>query len=82
MTYSVDLTAVLRSSFDFTLMANLSGRIRWLELKEAFDTYEHSGSRKQIHSRIGEIFHQDQQFLDTDGFQRIFRELVTGEPRR
>ena len=76
MTYAVDLTAVLRSSFDFTLMDELSGRIRWLKLKEAFEAYEHSGSREQIHSRICAIFQQDKQIPDTDGFQRIFRELV------
>jgi hypothetical protein len=78
MTYTIDLTTVLKSLFFdvLTRMPRSSAGISWPELKEAFEAYERSGSRKQIHHRISQIFQQDQQISDTDSFRRIFRELA------
>ena len=50
--------------------------ITWLEPKEAFEAYEHLGSRQRIHHRISLIVQQDQQIFDTDSSRRMFRELV------
>jgi hypothetical protein len=84
MTYTVDLTTVLKWLFDIVLsrLHRSSGTISWLELKEAFEAYERSGSRRQIHDRIREIFQQGQQIPDLDNFQRIFLELVEDEGTR
>jgi len=81
MTYTVDLTTVLKSLFDISLnrMPQSPARTTWLELKEAFEAYNRAGSHKQIHGRIRVIFQQDQQNLDSDRFQRVFRELVKDE---
>jgi hypothetical protein len=81
MTYTVDLTAVLRSLFNIIVihMPESSERTTWLKLKEAFEVYEGLGSRKQIHRRICAIFQHDQQVLDSDSFHHMFCELVKDE---
>jgi hypothetical protein len=77
MTYIIDLTTVLKSLSDvLTRMSRSSAGISWLELKEAFDAYEHSGDRQRIHHRISLIFQQDQQISNADSFRRVFRELA------
>jgi hypothetical protein len=80
MTYTVNLTAVLKSLFDIVIqMPQSSERTTWLKLKEAFEAYEGSGSRQQIHRRIYAIFQHDQQILDSDSFHHTFYELVKDE---
>jgi hypothetical protein len=76
MTYTIDLTTVLKSLFVvLTRMHRSPARISWSELEEAFQAYERSGSRQRIHRRISQISQQDQQVSDTDIFRRIFHEL-------
>jgi hypothetical protein len=81
MAYTVDLTAVLKSLFDVIVIQTpqSSEMTTWLKLKEAFDRYEGSGSRQQIHRRICTIFQQDRQMLDSDSFHRMFNELMKDE---
>lgn len=78
MIYTADLTTVLKSLFEITVirMPHSPERTTWLGLKEAFEAYEGSGSRQQIHHRICAIFRQQQQILDLDSFHRMFYELV------
>jgi hypothetical protein len=78
MIYTADLTTVLKSLFEITVirMPHSSERATWLKLKEAFEAYEGSGSRQQIHHRICAIFQHQQQTLDLDSFHRMFYELV------
>jgi len=80
-TYTVDLTAVLKSLFNIIVIQipQSSERTTWLKLKEAFEAYEGSGSRQQIHRRICAIFQHDQQILDSDSFHHMFYELVKDE---
>lgn len=76
MTYAVDLTTLLKSLFEVRLKSDTEKTISWSELKEAYD---HSGSRQQIHGRIGETFQQGQPTLDKERFYELFVELVKGE---
>jgi hypothetical protein len=79
MTYAVDLTTLLKSLFEVRLKSDTEKTISWLELKEAYEAYEHSGSRQGIHRRICATFQQDQQTPDKELFQGMFIGLVKGE---
>jgi len=76
MTYTADLTTVLKLLFDLlTRMPRSSTGISWSELEEAFKAYERSGSRRRTHHLISLIFQLNQQ-ISADSFRCIFRELV------
>jgi len=83
MTYAVDLTTLLKSLFEVRLKSDTERTISWLELKEAYEAYEHSGYRQHIHRRICATFQQDRQTLEKDKekerFHGLFVELVKGE---
>jgi hypothetical protein len=79
MTYTVDLTAVLKSLFEVIQTPQSSERTTWLKLKDAFEAYERSGFRQQNHRRICAIFQHDRQILDSAGFQDMFIKLVKDE---
>jgi hypothetical protein len=81
MAYTVDLIRVLESLFDFAIAPTLSGRTTWPVLKEAFEAYERSDSRRQTHRQICANFQQDRQIHNLNSFDRVIHELL-GEPER
>ncbi len=70
MAYTVDLIRVLQSLFDFAIAPKLLGRTTWPVLQEAFEAYERSDSRQQIHRQICANFQQDRQIHNLNGFDR------------
>ena len=76
MTYTLDLVLVLKSLFDFTLAPNLSGSLTWNVLKEAFEAYEQSESRRRIHDNVSSNFRQGEGILTADCIRKKVREML------
>ena len=82
MTYTTDLTTVLKSLFDIAKPSFSEGTL-WSELNKVFQAYEQLDPREQIHRRICASFQPDQQIDDPASFRRgLLRDLLLErEPR-
>jgi len=74
--YTVDLIRVLRELFDITLRPDAELTTNWPDLKEAFETYERSPSRRQIHTSIRSYTQRDGWILTPNDIHNKLRELV------
>lgn len=79
MAYTVDLISVLRLLFDFTLKPDLVGTTNWEVLKEAFEDYERSMKRNEIHAFCRSQYDRSNLILTRENFRQTIRELL-GEP--
>jgi len=75
--YTVDLIRVLRELFDITLRPNAEFTTNWSDLKEAFETYERSPSRRHIHKSICSYTPQDGWILTANDLCNKLRELLS-----
>ena len=69
MTYTVDLIPVLKSLLDLTLKPGLAGTTNWEVLKEAFEDYERSNKRKEIHASCRSMYDRTNQILIQENFR-------------
>lgn len=76
MAYTIDLISVLKSLFDFTLKPDLAGTTNWEVLKEAFEDYERSSKRKEIHDICRSLFEKNDQILSRDVFRQTVKRLL------
>lgn len=76
MAYTVDLISVLKSLFDFTLKPDLAGTTNWEVLKEAFEDYERSNKRKEIHASCRSIYNGNNPTLNRENFRQIIHQLL------
>jgi len=74
--YTVDLIRVLRELFDITLRPGQNLAITWPDIKEAFETYERSPSRRQIHKSICSMTPQDGWIVTPSDIRAKLRELL------
>jgi len=74
--YTVDLIRVLRELFDITLRPDAELTTTWPDLKEAFETYERSPSRRHIHKSICSYTPQDGWILTAKDLTNKLRELL------
>jgi len=74
--YTVDLIRVLRELFDITLRPGSNLATTWPDLKEAFETYERSPSRRQIHRSICTNTPQDGWIVTPTDIRTKLRELL------
>ena len=74
MTYTIDLISVLKSLFDFTLKPDLVGTTNWEVLKEAFEDYERSNKRRELHDSCRSLYERSSRILTRD----VFRQTVKG----
>ncbi|KAJ6562959.1 hypothetical protein B0H10DRAFT_2364365 [Mycena sp. CBHHK59/15] len=75
--YTVDLILVLEELFKITLQPNLSGRISWDALQEAFEAYQRSTSQRSVHSGVRALVEQCGQLsLDSSSIRNSVEELV------
>jgi hypothetical protein len=74
--YIVDLISVLMSLFDFTLKPELTGSTNWEVLKEAFETYDRSDTRPEVHRHCRESFQPGEPILDWDSCITNVKDLV------
>jgi hypothetical protein len=74
--YIVDLILVLMSLFDFTLKPDLAGSTNWEVLKEAFEAYERSDKRPEVHRGCREAFQRGESVLDWGSFVAKVKDLV------
>jgi len=74
--YTVDLMSVLRELFDLTLQPNKALATTWQEVKEAFEAYERSPSRQQIHNSVCSQSARGQQIMTADDISMMVRDLV------
>jgi len=76
MGYTIDLIAVLKSLFDFTLKPDLVGRTNWDVLKEAFEDYERSQKRKEIHDTCRSLYERNNRVLSREIFRQTIKNLL------
>ncbi|KAI0246579.1 hypothetical protein BJV78DRAFT_1286286 [Lactifluus subvellereus] len=72
LVYTVDLIGVMRELFYFMLQPN-KPLATWTELQEAFEAYERSRSRQQIHNSISV---QGERIMTADGISEQVHYLV------
>jgi hypothetical protein len=72
----MDLIHVLRELFDITLRPELVLSITWMEIREAFEAYERSGSRQRIHRNICSQIAGDEKTLTADDISQKIRGLL------
>ena len=71
----MDLIRILKELFDITLRPELALSTTWMELREAFETYERSRLRQRIHREIcSKTVEGDP--LTGDGISRKVKDLV------
>ena len=73
ITYTVDLLSVLRGLFDPGLTASSA---TWGGLQGAYEVYERSGSRQNLHSRIVSNIAPGGHVLNKVGMDGMVRELL------
>ncbi|KAI9571840.1 hypothetical protein HD554DRAFT_2299923 [Boletus coccyginus] len=76
MAYTIDLIAVLKSLFDFTLKPDLIGATNWGVLKEAFEAYERSQKRKEIHDTCRSLYERNDRVLSREIFRQTIKDLL------
>ncbi|KAF8432216.1 hypothetical protein L210DRAFT_3487120 [Boletus edulis BED1] len=76
MAYTIDLISVLKALFDFTLKPDLAGTANWEVLKEAFEDYERSNRRKDIHDSCRSLYGTRGQFPSRDIFRQMIKTLL------
>ncbi|KAI9464867.1 hypothetical protein HD554DRAFT_2174933 [Boletus coccyginus] len=76
MAYTIDLIAVLKSLFDFTLKPDLIGTTNWEVLKEAFEDYERSQKRKEIHDACRSLYERNNRVLSREKFRQTIKNLL------
>lgn len=76
MAYTVDLISVLNSLFDFTLKPDLAGTTNWEVLKEAFEDYERSNKRKEVHTSCRSMYDGKNLSLNRENFRRTINQLL------
>jgi len=74
--YTVDLIRVLRELFDITLRPDSKLTPTWPDLREAFETYERSTSRRHIHESICSSIPPDGWTLTANDISNGLRELA------
>jgi hypothetical protein len=74
--YTVDLIRVLRELFDITLRPGSNLATTWPDLKEAFETYEQSPSRRYIHESICSNTPRDGWMVTASDIRKKVRELL------
>jgi hypothetical protein len=81
MTYTANLTQVLRSLLDVMVESEPPERIGWSALRKGYKEYEDKDSRKRIQDYIRERFGQDQKPLDRPAFRSTFDRLLKASER-
>lgn len=76
MGYTIDLVSVLKSLFDFTLKRDLAGTTNWEVLKVAFEDYERSNKRKEIHDCCRSLYDGNNQILTRENFRQAIKKLL------
>ena len=78
MTYSADLTTVLKGLFENITRSSSSESLTttWPALKEVYQAHKMSETRQEIYRRIDAEFQQDRQIRDQDSFRRLLHELL------
>ncbi|KAI9459553.1 hypothetical protein HD554DRAFT_325971 [Boletus coccyginus] len=68
--------AVLKSLFGFTLKSDLIGTTNWEVLKEAFEDYERSQKRKEIHDTCRSLYERNNRVLSRENFRQTIKNLL------
>lgn len=78
MTYSADLTTVLKVLFENITRSSSSESLTttWPVLKEVYQAHKMSETRQEIYRRIDAEFQHDRQIRDQDSFRRLLHELL------
>ena len=76
MAYTVNLVSVLTSLFDFSLKPRLAGTTNWEVLMEAFEAYERSDKRKDVHASCRSIYDRKNLTLTQESFRRKINQLL------
>ncbi|KAF8432208.1 hypothetical protein L210DRAFT_3558661, partial [Boletus edulis BED1] len=76
MAYIIDLISVLKALFDLMLKPDLAGTINWEVLKGAFEDYERSNRRKDIHDSCRSLYGTRGQILSRENFRQMFKRLL------